>query len=223
MSGAYVQALALRLDPTWRRLTAEQRTTSAHDLNDALSGISDVDTFTYSMIGLQPNTDFLVWRLAPTFEALEESAALLLRTGMGQWCTVQESFVGLIQPSQYTKKPTEQEQSLFAGDRSKYLIVYPFTKSTEWYLMSREDRQQIMNGHMRVGHAYKEIRQLLAYSFGLDDQDFLVAYETDELPKFVDLVRALRETESRRSTVRDTPILAAIHRPFLEIARLLGA
>jgi chlorite dismutase len=101
--------------------------------------------------------------------------------------------------------------------------VYPFTKSTDWYLLSREARQGVMNEHMRVGHEYPMVRQALAYSFGLDGQDFVVAYETDDLIAFGDLVRALRGTESRRSTVRDTPILLGIHRPIGEILSLLGA
>jgi chlorite dismutase len=80
-----------------------------------------------------------------------------------------------------------------------------------------------MNEHMRVGHDYPTVRQALAYSFGLDDQEFVVAYETDNLVAFGDLVRALRSTESRRSTVNDRPILLGIHRPLDEILRLLGA
>jgi chlorite dismutase len=121
------------------------------------------------------------------------------------------------------KRPTSQEQSLFSGERSRYLVVYPFTKSTEWYLLGQEARQGVMNEHMRVGHQYPQVRQLLASSFGLDDQDFLVAYETDDLVAFGRLVRELRGTESRRSTVRDTPILAGIRRPVAEVAGLLGA
>ena len=121
------------------------------------------------------------------------------------------------------KKPTDQEQSQFSGERSRYLIVYPFTKSTEWYLQSRETRQGVMNEHMRVGHDFPMVRQALAYSFGLDSQEFVVAYETDDLVAFGDLVRALRGTESRRSTVSDTPILLGIHRPLDEILALLGA
>jgi chlorite dismutase len=148
---------------------------------------------------------------------------MVLRSGMGTWLGVRESFLGVIQASQYVKKPTPQEQSLFSGERSRYLVVYPFTKSTDWYLLGKEARQGIMNEHMRVGHEYPEVRQLLANSFGVDDMDFLVAYETDDLPKFGELVRALRGTDSRRSTVRDTPILTAVHRPIEEITAMLGA
>ncbi len=121
------------------------------------------------------------------------------------------------------RRPSSQEQAVFEGDRLRYLVVYPFTKSTEWYLESQEQRQTVMNEHMKVGHRYKQVRQLLAYSFGVDDQDFIVAYETDDLPAFGALVRELRGTESRRSTVRDTPILTGILRAPLDIGRLLGA
>ncbi|MGH2456063.1 MAG: chlorite dismutase family protein, partial [Candidatus Limnocylindria bacterium] len=69
---------------------------------------------------------------------------------------------------------------------------------------------------------YPQVRQLLAYSFGLDDQEFVVAYETDDLVAFQDLVRELRETESRRSTLRDTPIITGIHRPLAEALEMLS-
>jgi chlorite dismutase len=223
MTDRFVQALALGLDPAWRRLPASERRDSCAEFFAAVESGEAVTTFTYSMVGLKPGIDMLLWRLGSGLDALEESAAAALRSGMGTWLEVRQSFVGVIQPSQYVKKPTPQEQSLFTGERSRYLIVYPFTKSTEWYLLDKEARQAVMNEHMKVGHAYPQVRQLLAYSFGLDDQDFLVAYETDDLVAFSELVRSLRATESRRSTVRDTPILTGIHREPRELASLLGA
>jgi chlorite dismutase len=219
----YVQALALGLDPAWRRLTRDERCRSAEEFCAAATAHSEVTTHTYSTIGLKAGVDLLLWSLAPSLEALEHKGAAALRAGMGAWMTARHSFLGLIKPSQYVKRPTSQEQSLFEGERSAYLIVYPFTKSTDWYLLTQEERQRVMNEHMKVGHRYRQVRQLLAYSFGLDDMDFLVAYETDDLPAFGELVRDLRGTESRRSTIRDTPILTGIHRPIEEITRLLGA
>jgi chlorite dismutase len=96
-------------------------------------------------------------------------------------------------------------------------------KTAEWYLLDREARQAMMNEHIKVGHQYPMVQQLLAYSFGLDDQEFIVAYETDDLPAFLDLVYALRMVEGRKYTLRDTPILAGIHRPLPRILALLGA
>lgn len=228
MSGddqVYVQALALGLDPGWRRRSDEERHEDGCRFAEAhLAGELDgVRSITYSSVGLEPGVDLLIWRMAPSVDALESAAAGLLRSGLGRWLTVRHSLLGRIGPSQYVRKATDQEQSLFAGERSRYLVVYPFTKGTDWYLLSKEARQGIMNEHMRVGHEYPMIRQALAYSFGLDGQDFVVAYETDDLVAFGDLVRALRGTESRRSTVSDTPILLGIHRSIDEILALLGA
>jgi chlorite dismutase len=219
----FVHALALGLDPAWRRLDPEQRCQTAEELCAAITGTPAVRTFTYSTIGLKAGVDLVLWSLAASLAELEEKNAAVLRSGMGAWMTARHSFLGIIQPSQYVNRATAQEQSLFTGERSAYLIVYPFTKSTDWYLLGQEERQRVMNQHMKVGHRYRQVRQLLAYSFGVDDMDFLVAYETDDLASFGELVRELRGTESRRSTVRDTPILTGIHRPIEEITRLLGA
>jgi chlorite dismutase len=221
----YVQALALGLDPAWRRRTDIERHDDGCRFGEARTAgeLDGVRSISYSSIGLERGVDLLFWRMAPSVDVLESTAAGLLRAGLGQWLTVTYSFIGRIGPSQYVRKPTDEEQSLFAGERSRYLVVYPFTKSTDWYLLSKEARQGVMNEHMRVGHEYPQIRQALAYSFGLDSQDFVVAYETDDLVAFGDLVRALRATESRRSTVSDTPILLGIHRPIDEILSLLGA
>lgn len=219
----FVHAWLLRLDPTWRRQdTAARR----RDIDAFCVAAARTDQrlmqHSYSTIGLRSEGDLLLWRMSESIEAVEETAADLLSTGIGRWLTPAISMIGLTRPSQYVKRPTAQEQSLFSGERSKYLVVYPFTKSVEWYLTSAEERQEVMKGHMRVGHRYPQVRQLLAYSFGLDDQEFIVAYETDELIAFQDLVRKLRETESRRSTIRDTPIITAIHRPLGEILELLS-
>jgi chlorite dismutase len=221
----YVQAITLGLDPAWRRQPDDARRDDGNRLAEALDANvpEDVRSFTYSSVGLEPGVDLLLWRMAPSVDALEAAAAALLRAGLGRWLSVRDSLIGRIGPSQYVRKPTDQEQSVFAGERSRYLVVYPFTKSTDWYLLSKEARQGVMNEHMRVGHQYPTVRQALAYSFGLDSQDFLVAYETDDLVAFGDLVRELRGTESRRSTVNDTPILLGIQRPIAEILSLLGA
>jgi chlorite dismutase len=222
---AFIQALALAVDPAWRRLPAGDRAADARAFVEAhsRSGERGILSHAYSLIGLKAGIEILLWRMGPSLEALEASAGELLTSGVGRWASIHHSFLGRIGESQYVRTPSTQEQSLFEGERSQYLIVYPFSKSADWYLLSREARQGVMNEHMRVGHGYPQVRQLLGYSFGIDDHDFLVAYETDDLVEFGDLVRALRATESRRSTVRDTPILLGINRPLEAILRLLGA
>jgi chlorite dismutase len=223
MNSRFVHALALGLDPAWRALTHEQRCRSARVFAGACEAGTAVTTLSYSMIGLQAGTDLLLWSLGPSLEALEERAAAALRTGLGAWTVVRESLLGVIAPSPYVRARRPAEPRLFSGCRARYLVVYPFAKDAGWYLLGQETRQSIMNEHMRVGHGYPQVRQLLANSFGLDDQDYLVAYETDEVTVFSQLVRELRATQARRSTLRDTPVLAAVHRPLPEIMRMLGA
>jgi chlorite dismutase len=220
----YAHALALGIAPEWRRRTAEERGVDLDGFWAAERSAADDDvvSVTYSSIGLEPGIDLVLWRWGSSVDALERAAARTLRCGLGTFTVVRQSFLGRSTDSQYVTKPTDQERGLLSGERSRYLIVYPFTKATDWYLLSREARQGVMNEHMKVGHAYPTIRQALAYSFGLDDADFLVAYETDDLAAFGNLVRDLRGTDSRRSTIRDTPILLGIRRTPDELAGLLG-
>ena len=219
----YVHAWLLALDPAWRRLPAAQREADISEFCAATERTRGrLIQHSYSTIGLRAEGDLLLWRMADRVEDLDQTAADQLSAGLGHWLMPRMSLLGLTRPSQYVKRPTTQEQSLFGGERSRYLVVYPFSKSIEWYLTPAEERQRVMAGHMKVGHKYPQVRQLLAYSFGLDDQEFIVAYETDDLVAFQDLVRDLRETESRRATTRDTPIITAIHRPIGEILAMLS-
>ncbi|HLO33737.1 MAG TPA: chlorite dismutase family protein [Anaerolineales bacterium] len=133
---------------------------------------------------------------------------------------VKDSMWGFTRPSQYSKARSRQEIDPFAETRKPYLVMYPFSKTTEWYLMSREARQGMMNEHIRIGKQYDDISQLLLYSVGLQNQEFIVVYETDDLPRFSDLVNELRDTEARRFTLRDTPLHTAIYHPAEETLQL---
>lgn len=123
------------------------------------------------------------------------------------------TFWGFTKPSQYTKTRSTQELDPFSKERKPYLVIYPFTKNSDWYLMSREARQGMMNEHIKIGKQYPEITQLLLYSVGLQDQEFVVVYETDDLTMFSDLVYELRDTEARKYTAADTPVFTAMHHP----------
>jgi chlorite dismutase len=131
-----------------------------------------------------------------------------------------DSLWGFTRPSQYSKARSRQEIDPFSDEHKPYLIIYPFSKTTEWYLMSREARQGMMNEHIRLGKQYEDISQLLLYSFGLQNQEFVVVYETDDLTRFSDLVNELRNTEARRYTLRDTPLHTAIYHPAEETLAL---
>ncbi len=127
---------------------------------------------------------------------------------------------GFTQPSQYTKTRSTQEIDPIETPRAPYLVIYPFVKTVDWYLISRDVRQGMMNEHIRIGKQYPEIKQLLLYSFGLQDQEFIVAYETADLSQFSSLVYQLRDSEARRYTERDTPVFTAVYHPAEETLNL---
>jgi chlorite dismutase len=220
--GQFVQYLFFKTDPLWRRLSEEARHRGRREFTAVVGGADHLPTHAYSTLGLKTSADLLLWRKADAPEPLQENLAALLQTGLGQYLSLSTVLFGLTRPSQYTRRRTAQEQALDEQARLHYLIVYPFVKTIEWYLMSREARQGMMNEHMRVGHDYGDVRQVLLYTTGLDDQEFIVAYETDDLARHQQLVIDLRDTEARRYTLRDTPIFTAIHRPLDEALALLG-
>ena len=218
----FVQYLFLKVDPAWRRLPVRERAAGRSGFAQALAAATDVTWFSYSTLGLKVGADIMLWWKSREPDTAQLLTGTLLGTGLGQYCEISHSLWGITRPSLYTKRRTAQEQALDAPDRLKYLIVYPFTKTIEWYLMSRDARQGLMNEHMRVGHDYADVRQVLLYATGLDDQEFVVAYETDSLERHHQLVVALRATEARRYTQRDTPIFTAIHRPIDDVLSLIG-
>jgi chlorite dismutase len=193
---------------------------------DLLTGLrssaNNVDI--YQVYPAQGGVDVMVWS---ALEADHPESACNFFTRFArttnpyrQWLAPKTTFWGFTKPSQYTKTRSTQEIDPFSKDRLPYLIVYPFAKTVDWYLMSREARQGMMNEHIRIGKTFPEITQLLLYSFGLQDQEFIVVYETGDFKQFSDLVYDLRSTEARRYTERDTPNFSAVYHPAEETLAL---
>jgi chlorite dismutase len=170
----------------------------------------DVDLIVWSALTAQDNQDAAIF--------FEKFAKAL--TPYRHLIEQKDSLWGFTRPSQYSKARSKQEIDPFSDEHKPYLIIYPFSKTTEWYLMSRDARQGMMNEHIRIGKGYEDISQLLLYSFGLQNQEFVVVYETDDLTRFSDLVNELRDTEARRYTLRDTPLHTAIYHPAEETLAL---
>ena len=218
----FVQYVFFRVDSEWRRQPLAQRAEARAEFAAALAASKDVTAYAYSTIALKAGTDFLLWWNATSIEVLQETLSRLLCTRLGAYCEVSYLLWGITRPSLYTKRRTTQEQALDIPERLRFLIVYPFTKTVEWHLLNRDVRQGFMNEHMRVGHEFEDVRQVLLYTTGLDDQEFVVAYETNDLERHHQLVVALRATNSRAFTLRDTPIFTAINRPLDQALELLG-
>jgi chlorite dismutase len=180
----------------------------------------------YQVAPLSSTSDALLWNALPVEDPLASAHFFeqLARTtnARRRWLEPVEALWGYTRPSQYARGGSSQEIDPLQTQRQTYLVAYPFVKTADWYLLSRDTRQGMMNQHIRIGHQYPEITQLLLYSTGLQDQEFVVVYETEDLNRFSELVSELRGSEARRYTQRDTPVYTAIWRSAEAMGALFG-
>ena len=134
---------------------------------------------------------------------------LLNQSGLMRWAEISHSYLAMTKESTYSDEPHAAGAAPRAPTR-KYLIVYPMWKKREWYLLPAEERMRIMQGHIETGKSYTGIEINTAYSYGLDDQEFVVSFNADEPGEFLDLVQELRCTESSAYTESETPIFTCI-------------
>ena len=202
----FVDFLCFSLDPSFRRLPEGERKRGIQEFLGALeTKRSEVNFRSYLSVGLRHDTDFILWAISKDLSPLQGLAADLLKTGLGHFLRLSYAFLAMTRPSVYN--PAHIPAFELGETPRKYLFIYPFVKSREWYLLPFEKRREIMRGHMAIGELYPMVRLNTTYSFGLGDQDFVLAFETDQPAAFEDLVQRLRETESSRYTVRDTPFI----------------
>ena len=223
----FVKYSFFKLDPEWRRLPEELRYESKKSFAQAVTKISEqMFTRCFSLIGLRGDSDFFLWQAADTLEEIQDSAARLWSTDLGAYLTQPYSYLAMTRRSQYVGTHTHLGQegtgTRLRPGKAEYLIVYPFLKTREWYLLPQEERQRMMNDHFTVGHKYPSVKINTTYSFGLDDQEFVVGFETDNPADFVDLVMDLRGVEGSLYTLRDTPIFTGIHKTIEDTLNDLG-
>jgi chlorite dismutase len=203
----FVKYTFLKLDPAWRRLESEARAQDKRELMAACEDFADGHLLqSFSLVGTRGDTDLLLISEAENLDRIHEFHVVLAQSGLMKWAEQPYSFLGMRKSSEYS----EDERVNPRVFRGKYVFVYPFVKSREWYGLPAEERWRIMQGHITVGREYPGVDNHTTYSFGLDDQEFVVAFDTDDVGTFLDLVQRLRTTEASRFTVRDTPSFTCI-------------
>lgn len=222
----YVRFAFYKLDPAWRRLPADEQADQKREL------LQTIETFDrrmllrpYSLMGTRADAELLLWQIAESIEPFQELASAILSTRMGSYLTLAVSYLSQTKRSIYEIRdnPNEaMERLIISPSEAKYLFIYPFIKTRPWYQLSLEERQVMMDEHIRVGRKYPAVKLNTTYSFGLDDQEFVVAFETDEPSDFLDLVQELRETQASLYTLRDTPLYGCLRVALDEALDALG-
>jgi chlorite dismutase len=204
---SFVKFTFLKVDPAWRRLPAGERERHKQEFLAACEDFA-ADRFlrAFSLVGTRGDADLLLWCSSPGLRDIHEFHVVLGQSGLMGWTETPYSYLAMTKESEYS----EEERLDVRSSRAKYLFVYPFWKKREWYRLPGPERMRIMREHIDIGHRFPSISINTTYSFGLDDQEFVVAFETDEPADFLDLVHELRGSESSSFTLRDTPIFTCI-------------
>ncbi len=213
--------------PEWRRLPAAERAEHRRQFAEVLlqwNQLNRMLTLSYSTVGLRGDCDMVLWTICYTVDDLNQMRAELLATPLGGYLETPYSYLSMTKRSQYLingEMHAESRTKLRPGGQ-KYIFIYPFWKTRAWYLLPLEERQRLMNEHIRIGQAYPRVKLNTTYSFGIDDQEFVVAFETNYPEDFLDLVQQLRETEISPYTLRDTPIFTCIRMTPEDMLERLG-
>jgi chlorite dismutase/nitrite reductase/ring-hydroxylating ferredoxin subunit len=222
----YVRFAFYTIDRDWRRLPPEEQAEHKRELLNTIESFNRRMLLRpYSLLGTRADAELLLWQIAESVEPFQELATAILSTRMGAYLNLSASFLSQTKRSIYEIRdnPDEDvERLIISPSEAKYLFVYPFVKTRPWYKLSLEERQTMMDEHIRVGRKYPAVKLNTTYSFGLDDQEFVVAFETDEPSDFLDLVQELRETDASLYTLRDTPLYTCIRMGLAESLDALG-
>jgi chlorite dismutase len=221
----YINYVFFKLDPLWRRLPEPEREKGKQEFAAAVEAHSgEMLLRSYSLMGLRSDTDFMLWRIGYDLDAFEAMQSDLMQTGLGKYLTVAYSYFALSRMSVYVGEHTpgwENRRYIVPGE-GEYLFVYPFVKTRAWYRLPLEERQRMMNEHMRIGRKHYPIKNNTAYCFGIDDYEFILAFEAESPEKFQDLMMELRESEASAYTELDTPIFTCRRRALTEVLGSLG-
>lgn len=213
-----------RVEPAWRALPAGEREAHKAALAEAVERFADrLQVRSYSVVGMRGDADFLLWQIGDRLDDIQALHSALLGTSMGAYLTLPYSYLAMTRRSVYVSGEEAAERTTLHPADSRYFFVYPFVKTRDWYQLPLEERQAMMNEHIRVGRKYPSVKLNTTYSFGLDDQEFVVSFETDEPADFLDLVMELREAKTSLYTLRDTPIFTCIALPLRETLDTLAA
>lgn len=223
----FVKFSFFKLDPAWRRLPAEEREQGKRELCEAVEAFGERMLIgSYSLVGIRGDADLLLWQVAEALEPFHELGTALFSTAMGSYFTTPYSYLAITRRSMYKtpdlREPSESRLSVSPGT-AKYLFVYPFVKTRAWYELSKDQRQEMMTEHITVGRKYPSVKLNTTYSYGIDDQEFVVSFETDSPTDFLDLVMELREAKASMYTLRDTPAFTCLAMPLAQALDSLGA
>jgi chlorite dismutase len=197
-----------------RRLPDAQRASAATTAARALESTDATVRGVYCVSGYRHDADLLLWLVGPTADGLQDALIEFRRTALGLALDPFWSSIGVHREAEFAKEHTP---AFYRGEHArKYVCVYPFVRSYDWYLLEPGDRAEMLAEHGRMARAFPDVRANTVSSFALGDYEWLLAFEADELAPMVDLMRHLRSAQARRHTRHELPFVTGRQRPLAQ-------
>jgi chlorite dismutase len=218
----YVLYAVFRARDDAGRLPDADRESAAAEVQELIDSYAAKGVLTrgcYDVSGLRADADFMFWWVAPSADDLQEVNAAFRRTRLGRACERVWNAMALHRPAEFNK--SHIPAYLAGEDPKKYVCVYPFVRSYEWYLLPDEERRAMLAEHGRMARDYPDVRANTVSSFALGDYEWMLAFEADELHRIVDLMRHLRGAAARRHTRVEIPFYTGARKPIGEIVAAL--
>ncbi len=189
------------------------------ELCQQASGKGVVTRGCYDVQGLRADADYMFWWVAPTSDDLQEMYARFRRTGLGRASDPVWSVMALHRPAEFNKSHIP---AFLAGEEPRaYVSVYPFVRSYEWYLLDDAERRAMLAEHGMMARDYPDVRANTVSCFALNDYEWILAFEADELHRIVDLMRHLRGARARLHTREEIPFYTGRRKPVRELLAAL--
>jgi len=209
-----------KVDPKWRWMADLAKEESAKEVENIINN-SGIMFRSYSNLGLRDDTDFLFWFAAKTIEEIQIVIEKLYKTVFGKYIIPSKTYLSCTRPSLYVQE--QKAHGFLTGDEpKKHVIVYPFTKTREWYHLDKEKRQEIMDEHIGISKKYPQVVLNTTYSFGIHDEDFMLAFEVDDIRDFQNLIMELRESEVSKYVQNDIPMIVSVKKDIIPLIISLG-
>jgi chlorite dismutase len=175
---------------------------------------------TYSTVGFRADAELLMWWVAHSPDDLQDLLIAFRRSALGRQLDLSWAFMGVVRPAEFSK---DHLPAFARGEPpQRYLCVYPYVRTTEWYLLPAEERSALLREHGEMGREFPDVLANTTSAFGLSDWEWILAFEADDLSRIVDCIRRLRDAKARAYTKEEVPFVTGIRKEFADAVRDLG-
>lgn len=218
----FVNFLFLRVGPEWRRLDAETKRACKSEFQSVFNTFrGDFLLYSYSLVGFDSTADLMFWRVGRSLDAIQEMTVKLFQTKLGSYLETVDNYLAVTKRMMFVDVPVDDRLRVQAGT-AKYHFVYPCAKHSDWFEMTADERDTMIEENFMVGKKFPNIKIHMTHAFGFNEHQYLVSFETDEPRDFLALAEELRQTPASKFALHGMPVYTCRQRSLMECLDALG-